>query len=99
MADVAKHLQLPVILVVGMRLGCLNHALLTFEAIVRDGLPVAGWVANCVDADMPVLQENIDSLRQRLPVPCLGVVPFLAEPSPENAAVCFDCELLNQLFF
>ena len=99
MADVAKHLQLPVILVVGMRLGCLNHALLTFEAIVRDGLPVAGWVANCVDADMPVLQENIDSLRQRLPVPCLGVVPFLAEPSPENTAACFDSELLNQLFF
>lgn len=98
MADLAKNLQLPVILVVGMRLGCLNHALLTFEAIVRDGLQVAGWVANCVDGDMPVLAENIDSLRVRLPVPCLGVVPHLAEPSAEQAAQAFDESLLRQLF-
>lgn len=98
MADLAKNLQLPVILVVGMRLGCLNHALLTFEAIVRDGLQVAGWVANCVDGDMPVLAENIDSLRVRLLVPCLGVVPHLAEPSAEQAAQAFDESLLRQLF-
>jgi dethiobiotin synthetase len=98
MADLAKNLQLPVILVVGMRLGCLNHALLTFEAIVRDGLQVAGWVANCIDGDMPVLAENIDSLRVRLPVPCLGVVPHLAEPSAEQAAQAFDELQLRQLF-
>ena len=78
------------IMVVGIRLGCINHALLTFEAIVRDGVPVAGWVANCVDADMAVLQENIDSLRARLPVPCLGVVPFLADQSPAVVATYFD---------
>jgi len=90
LADLAKNLQLPVIMVVGIRLGCINHALLTFEAIVRDGVPVAGWVANCVDADMPVLQENIDSLRARLPVPCLGVVPFLADQSPAVVATYFD---------
>jgi dethiobiotin synthetase len=90
LADLAKNLQLPVILVVGIRLGCINHALLTFEAIVRDGVPVAGWVANCVDADMPVLQENIDSLRARLPVPCLGVVPFLVDRSPSLVATYFD---------
>lgn len=90
LADLAKNLQLPVILVVGIRLGCINHALLTFEAIVRDGISVAGWVANCIDADMPALQENIDGLRTRLPVPCLGVVPFLAEQSPSLVANYFD---------
>jgi dethiobiotin synthetase len=98
MADLAKNLQVPVILVVGMRLGCLNHALLTFEAIVRDGLQVAGWVANCIDGDMPVLAENIDSLCARLPVPCLGVVPHLAQPSAEQAAAAFDEMQLRQLF-
>lgn len=98
MADLAKNLQLPVILVVGMRLGCLNHALLTFEAIVRDGLQVAGWVANCIDGDMPALAENIDSLHTRLPVPCLGVVPHLAQPSAEQAAAAFDEAQLRQLF-
>jgi len=90
LADLAKNLQLPVIMVVCIRLGCINHALLTFEAIVRDGLAIAGWVANCVDADMPALQANIDSLRARLPVPCLGVVPFLADPSPSLVASYFD---------
>lgn len=96
LADLAKNLQLPVILVVGIRLGCINHALLTFEAIVRDGLPVAGWVANCVDAEMPALLENIDSLRARLPAPCLGVVPFLTEISPNMVANYFDeTELLK----
>ena len=98
LADLAKNLQLPVILVVGIRLGCLNHALLTFEAIVRDGLQVAGWVANCIDADMPVLQENIDSLRSRLPIPCLGIVPFISEPTPEQVAQSFDNSLLEKLF-
>lgn len=94
LADVAKNLQLPIIIVVGMRLGCLNHALLTFEAVVRDGLPVAGWVANCIDQDMPALQENIDSLRARLPVPCLAVVPFMLEPSLDKIADCIDLDML-----
>lgn len=97
LADLAKTLQLPVILVVGIRLGCLNHALLTFEAIVRDGLPVAGWVANCIDADMPALQDNIESLRARLPVPCLAVVPFLAEPTPELVAEYFTSAEVENL--
>lgn len=90
MADLAKILQLPVILVVGVRLGCINHALLTVEAIRNDGLPLAGWVANCVNADMPVLQENIESLAARIPVPCLGVVPWLDSPSPEQVAAAID---------
>ena len=97
LADVAKNLNLPVILVVGVRLGCINHALLTFEAIVRDGLAVAGWVANCVDPEMPVLQENIDSLKARLPIPCLGVVPFLSDVSPEQVGSYFTQEALDHL--
>lgn len=97
LADLAKNLDLPVILVVGVRLGCINHALLTFEAIVRDGVAIAGWVANCVDANMPVLQENIDSLRTRLPIPCLGVVPFLDEVLPEKVASYFSDVALDHL--
>jgi dethiobiotin synthetase len=64
---------------------------------VRDGVPVAGWVANCVDADMPALQENIDSLRARLPVPCLGVVPFLVDQSPSLVATYFDDAELQKI--
>lgn len=97
LADLAKNLELPVIMVVGIRLGCINHALLTFEAIARDGLSVAGWVANCVDADMSVLQENIDSLRARLPIPCLGVIPYLTDASPDKVASYFDPSVLDHL--
>lgn len=97
LADLAKNLDLPVIVVVAIRLGCISHTLLTFEAIVRDGLAVAGWVANCVDADMPVLQENIDSLKLRLPIPFLGVVPFLTDPSPADVAGHFDHAVLDHL--
>ena len=97
MADFANNLQLPVILVVGVRLGCLNHALLTFEAIVRDGLPVAGWVANCVDEHMPALAENIESLCVRLPIPCLAVIPYLQQPTPDAVAACFELPALQHL--
>lgn len=75
-ADLAKILGLPVILVVGMRLGCLNHALLTVQAIQAAGLHLAGWVANCIDPNMMALQENIHTLQQRLGCPLLGVLPF-----------------------
>ena len=74
-SDLAVALNTPVVLVVGMRLGCLNHAILTAEAIARDGLKLVGWVANCIDEQMPHLDENIDTLRHILPAPCLGVVP------------------------
>ena len=94
LADLAQILRLPVVLVVGMRLGCITPALLRVEAIRHDGLPLAGWVANVLDADMPALQENIDSLAQRIPAPCLGVVPRLAEASAEAAAVHLDISLL-----
>ncbi len=75
-ADLAKALNLPVILVVGMRLGCLNHALLTAQAIRLAGLLLAGWVANGIDPDMLGLKENIATLKQRLDCPLLGMVPF-----------------------
>lgn len=93
MADLVRILQLPVILVVGMRLGCINHALLSIDAIRNDGLQLVGWVANCMDANMPALQENIDSLRVRIPAPCLGVVPWLPEPDPVQVSNAIDQEV------
>lgn len=78
MDDLAIRLGLPVVLVIGLRLGCLNHALLTHEAILHSGLACAGWVANQVDGEMAVVEENIATLRERLSSPCLGYVPCLA---------------------
>ncbi len=88
LADFAQQLNLPVILVVGMRLGCINHALLTVAAIQARGLPLAGWVANCMVADMPMLNDNILSLTQRISAPLLGVVPFMPEVTAREAARC-----------
>ena len=75
MADIAEKLALPVILVVGLRLGCLNHALLTREAIRSSGLPFAGWIANKMHHEMPLVSANIESLASRFGVPPLGIVP------------------------
>jgi dethiobiotin synthetase len=86
MGDLAVALGLPVILVVGMRLGCINHALLTVAAIESRGLSLAGWVASVVDADMPRLEENLATLRQRIDAPCLGTVPHLASADFRQAA-------------
>jgi len=72
MADLAAGLNCPVVLVVGMRLGCINHALLTAAAIRRDGLQLAGWIANHIDADMAVADENVVALEQRLDAPLTG---------------------------
>lgn len=86
-ADLAVRLALPVILVVGMRLGCLNHALLTCEAIRSRNLVLAGWVANQIDPAMANLEENVDTLRQRIGVRPLAVVPHLAAPDPAALAL------------
>jgi len=94
-ADLAKELDLPIILVVGMRLGCLNHALLTVEVITARGLALAGWVANIVDADMPSLEENVATLRQRIGAPLLGVVPCMAKPDAAAAAGHLDLGKLD----
>lgn len=93
-AQLAVRLDLPVILVVGVRLGCLSHALLTQEAIAARGLRLAGWVANRIDAAMPKDDENIDTLRHRLVAPLLGDVPFLAAPRVTDVAARLDVEPL-----
>jgi len=94
-ADLARQLDLPVIVVVGMRLGCINHALLTLRAISDYQLECAGWVANVLDGDMPALQENIVALRERIAAPLLGVIPHMAEPDAEAAARYLDYGLLD----
>jgi dethiobiotin synthetase len=79
-SDIAKAWSLPVVLVVGLRLGCLSHALLTAEAIVADGCRLAGWIGNRVDPQMDAVEENIDTLRTLLPAPCLGILPHGLAP-------------------
>lgn len=86
MSDLARALNLPVILVVGMKLGCLNHALLTAEAIVRDGLTLAGWVANQRDPQMALVEENLQTLHDAMPFPCLGHIPVLGNPDDLDQA-------------
>ena len=83
-ADLAQRLALPVILVVGMRLGCINHALLTEQAIAARGLRLAGWIANRIDPQMARFDENLESLKERLAAPLLAVIP--AHSTPEEAA-------------
>jgi dethiobiotin synthetase len=81
-ADLAQALQLPVVLVVGLRLGCLNHALLTQEAILSRGLHFAGWVANRIDPQMQAQEDNIAYLREHLKAPLWADVPRMIEPRP-----------------
>ncbi|MES2360609.1 MAG: dethiobiotin synthase [Pseudomonadota bacterium] len=81
-ADLAQALGLPVLLVVGLRLGCLNHALLTAEAIRARGLMLAGWVANHVDASMLAQEDNIAYLQQKLQAPLLATIPYQSTPDP-----------------
>ena len=85
-ADLAQALHLPLILVVGIRLGCLNHAAFTAEAIASRGLQLAGWIANRVDPRMPEQDANIDWLTRRLKAPCLGDIPFQTEPDAARTA-------------
>jgi len=80
MADLAQRLALPIVLVVGMRLGCLNHALLTAESVASRRLPWAGWVGNFIDPAMAQQTANLEALRARLPGPCLGVQRFVSDP-------------------
>ena len=99
-ADLAFALNLPVVLVVGMRLGCISHALLTAEAIAARGLTIAGWVANRVDPSMLFPDENIAALRDRLDrqygAPLLGIVPHLSPASADIAATHLDTNRLLQ---
>ncbi|AYC31266.1 dethiobiotin synthase [Pseudomonas cavernae] len=90
LSDLPIALGLPVILVVGVRLGCINHALLSAEAILRDGLQLAGWVANLVDPATSRLDDNLATLAERLPAPCLGRVPRLPQATPAAVAEYLD---------
>lgn len=80
LSDVVQSLALDVVLVVGMRLGCLNHALLTAEAILADGLRIRGWIANRLSDDMPYYQENLATLKEAMPAPFLAEIPYQTAP-------------------
>lgn len=100
LSQVVQRLSLPVILVVGVKLGCLNHALLTQEAMLADGVQIAGWVANMVDPAMSVAQQNLDSLHHLMSSPCLGVVPYFSaldeQAKVSEAARHLSLDMLNQ---
>ena len=94
-ADMAYALDLPVILVVGMRLGCLNHALITAKIIQASGLKLAGWVANQIDPQMNSFDDNLHTLKERLNCPLLGVLPFERNVSTKNFSTLLDITKLE----
>ena len=87
-ADLVKALRLPVVMVVGLRLGCLNHARLTAAAIAASGATCIGWIGNEVDPRMARIDDNMALLRARLPMPCLGRLPFAPGADPAGLAGC-----------
>ena len=87
-ADLARALDLPVVLVVGLRLGCLNHASLAARAIAADGARLVGWIASEVDPGMARMDDNMALLAARLPAPCWGRLPHRAGPDPARLARC-----------
>jgi len=98
MADVAVALELPVVLVVGLRLGCLSHALLTCEAIEHAGATLLGWVGNMIEPSMQALSENLETLKQRLPAPPLGLLGRAPDPGKDGAALEAAAQFLMSTF-
>ncbi len=88
--DLAHRLNLPVIIVVGLRLGCLNHALLTFAAVQSSGCEILGWVANQLDPGFRYLEENVATLDKKLAAPMLAMVSFNKEFDPATVSGAFD---------
>jgi dethiobiotin synthetase len=86
MPDLIKRMRLPVIMVVGMRLGCINHAHLTADAIINNGCALHGWVANHIDRDYQDGAETLDLLSESIPAPRLAVVPFIGHADTEQTA-------------
>lgn len=95
LADLAAAIHLPVILVVGMKLGCINHALLTAAAIQQSQCKLAGWVANTLEPQMPALEQNIQHLTSTLNAPLLGIVPHLDNPDTESVQRYIDFSQLD----
>ena len=89
--------ELPVIMVVGLKLGCLNHALLTAKAIEHSGLVLAGWVANHVEHEMPYVQQNINSLMTLINAPLLGEIPFLEDVDKQDLSTYINIEFDSTL--
>lgn len=97
LAQLPQRLGVPVILVVGVRLGCLNHAILSAEAIRGDGLDLHGWVGNLIDPHMASVEENLQTLHHCLGAPCLGNIPWLETPTAESISQYLDVSsLLNR---
>ena len=96
-ADLAVALDLPLILVVGMRLGCINHGLLTVEAIAARGLKLAGWVANRLDPAMAAYEENLSALSKRMPAPLLAELPHMASVDPQRTARLLSPQKLTEM--
>lgn len=95
MADLAQALHAPVILVVGIQLGCLNHALLSAEVIARDGVGLAGWVANVLESEPERADDQIATLEQRIPAPLLGRIPWMSRSEPLRVAECLNVDVLT----
>ena len=93
-AQLATRLALPVVLVVGMRLGCLNHALLTADAIAARGLRLAGWVANELDPSMLAVDENVRALESRIAAPLIGRIAYSVSPRAARVADSLDARAL-----
>ena len=91
LSDFVANQNLAVILVVGMRLGCLNHAMLTADSVRQHGLKIVGWVANTLDPDMPFLNENIESLKLLLRAPLIATLPRLSDPSEAATRLNLSC--------
>jgi dethiobiotin synthetase len=94
-SDIPQALELPVILVVGLKLGCINHALLTSDAIRTAGGRLVGWIGNRIDPEMAYPDANLATLAALIEAPCLGVVPWLAQPGPEEFSHYLNPELID----
>jgi dethiobiotin synthetase len=90
-----RELALPIIVVVGMRLGCINHALLTLRVIDECGLLCAGWVGNVLDSEMLALNENVEALQERISAPLLGIIPYQPSVDASRVAAMLDISLLE----
>jgi dethiobiotin synthetase len=97
LADLPRLLEIPVLLVVGVRLGCINHAVLSADAIRADGLELAGWIANQVEPEMPAAEENIATIASMISAPCVARIPWQQTPDVTASALAF-ADFLDNLF-